>query len=520
MNGAEFLIKTAVRAGIEVGFANPGTTEIPIVLSFGSEPGIKAILCLFEGVCTGAADGYGRMLDKPALTLLHLGPGLGNGVANLHNARRAKTPLLNIIGEHATWHHTADAPLTMNIERLASTISGWHKTSESPMTLSQNLAEAVTASRYGQVATLIVPNDYQWADCTGGEIVSPQFSFDPINTNTIGKAAQLLRTHNKTGLIIGGRALREHGLEMVARIKATTGCDLITDHLPPYMERGIGLPDVTRIPYFPEAAIELLSRYEAIVLVGTKEPVTFFGYSDFNSSLLEKSQKRIEIANERQDVAEALGYLAEALNTSSNSKIPGSILSKPSRLQVPHGELTPENICLVLAALQPENAIIVDEGITTTGTYYPLSAGLPRHSYLTTAGGSIGYGLPCALGAAIACPERSVINFQADGSAMYTIQALWTAAREALNVTTLICSNKSYNILKMELNRAGMASIGPEVSSLVDLERPDINWVKIAEGMGVPAVSVNNVDRLVREFSKALSEPGPYLIEMVVSVSK
>ena len=519
MNGAEFLIRTAVRAGIEIGFANAGTTEIPIVLAFGSEPGIKAVLGLFEGVCTGAADGYGRMLDKPALTLLHLGPGLANGVANLHNARRAKAPLLNLIGEHATWHRTADAPLTMDIERLASTVSGWYKTSESPMTLSQNLAEAVAASKYGQVSTLIVPNDHQWADCSGGEIATPQFSFDPIDTESIDKAAQLLRAHHKTGLIIGGRALREHSLEKAALIKAATDCDLITDHLPPYMERGTSLPDVVRIPYFPEAAIELLSRYEAIVLAGTNEPVTFFGYSGFSSFLLEENQKRVEIANERQDAAEALEYLAGALNTRLSLKIPSHILSKSGRPRVPHGELNPRNICLTLAALQPENAIIVDEGLTTSGAYYPLSAGLPRHSYLTTAGGSIGYGLPCALGAAVACPQRPVINFQADGSAMYTVQALWTAAREALDVTTLICSNRSYNILKMELYRAGIASIEPGVLSLIDLDRPDIDWVKIAEGMGVPAISVNSVEGLAKEFRKALSEPGPHLIEMMMSVS-
>lgn len=520
MNGAEYLIKTAVKAGVEVCFTNPGTTEIPLVLACKSESGIKAVLGLFEGVCTGAADGYGRMLDKPALTLLHLGPGLANGIANLHNARRGKSPILNLIGEHATWHIPADSPLTMDIESLAGTVSGWYKTNESPMELSQDIAEAIAATGYGQISTLIVPNDYQWADCTGGEIAAPQFSFDNVDTDSIEKAVQLLNIHEKTALIIGGRALRERGLEHALRIKATTGCDLITDHLPPYMERGVGLPDVARMPYYPEAAIELLSRYEAIIIAGTKEPVSFFGYSGFNSFLLNDNQKRIVISNERQDVVAALEYLAEALNAPPASKISDSVLSKSSRPQVPEGELNPKNICLTIAALQPENAIVVDEGITTSGAYFSLSAGLPRHSYLTTAGGSIGYGLPCAVGAAVACPKRPVINIQADGSAMYTIQALWTAARESLNVTSLICSNKSYNILKMELSRAGITSIEPEVSSLIDLDSPDIDWVKIAEGMGVPAIAVDSVEGLDREFQKALSEPGPHLIEMTVFVNR
>jgi acetolactate synthase-1/2/3 large subunit len=519
VNGAEILTRTAVRAGVEVCFANAGTTELPIVLAFGSEPGLKAILGLFEGVCTGAADGYGRMLDRPALTLLHLGPGLANGIANLHNARRAKTPLLNLIGEHATWHRAADAPLTMNIESLAGTVSGWYRTNESPMTLSQDFAEAVAASRYGQVSTLIIPNDLQWTECPLGKIATPQFSFAPVDSGSIGKAAQLLRAHHKTGLIMGGRALRQRGLQAAARIKAATGCALLTDHLPAYVERGAGLPDVTRIPYFPEAAMALLSQYEAVVLAGTREPVTFFGYSGFGSYLLREDQKKVEIATDRQNAAEALEHLADALNTRSNSKIPRSIFTEPGRPDIPHGELTPEKACLTLVALQPENAVIVDEGLTTSGAYYPLSAGLPQHSYLTVVGGSIGYGMPCALGASVACPERSVINLQADGSAMYTVQALWTEAREALDVTTLICANKSYNILKLELSRTGIASIGPEVLPLLDLDCPDIDWVKLAEGMGVPAVSVSSAEGLASEFRKALSEPGPHLIEMIISQS-
>ncbi|OGO42053.1 MAG: hypothetical protein A2137_05885 [Chloroflexi bacterium RBG_16_58_8] len=426
---------------------------------------------------------------------------------------------MNLIGEQATWHRNADAPLNMNIESLAGTVSGWYKTSESLMTLSPDLAEAVAASRYGQVSTLIIPSDHQWAECTGGEIATPRFSFDPIDSGSIDNAAKLLRAHHKTGLMMGGRALRQRGLQAAARIKAATDCDLLTDHLPAYVERGAGLPDVTRIPYFPEPAVELLSRYEAVVLAGTREPVTFFGYPGLGSYLLREDQKKVEIATDRQDAAEALEHLADALNTHLSPKIPGHIFAKPSRPGIPHGELTPEKVCLTLAALQPENAIIVDEGLTTSTPYFPLASGLPRHSFLTSVAGSLGYGMPCALGASVACPERPVINLQADGSAMYTFQALWTEAREGLDVTTLICSNKSYNTLKLGLSRAGIASIGPKVLSLIDLDRPDIGWVKLAEGMGVPAVSVSSAEGLASEFRKALSEPGPHLIEMIISPS-
>lgn len=516
VNGGQLLIKTARKAGLDVCFVNAGTTELPIVLALDSEPGIRAILGLFEGVCTGAADGYGRMLGKPAMTLLHLGPGLANGIANLHNARKAKTPLVNLIGEHASWHRAADAPLAMDIEALAGTVSGWQRTSKSPATLSQDLAEAVAASRYGQIASLIVPNDYQLAECTATEVATPRFSFDPIDLRSVEEAARAMRASEKVGLIIGGRALRKQGLHAAAHIQAVTECDVLMDTYPSYLERGIGLPDVKRIPHFPESGIEMVSRYKTVVLAGTKAPVTFFGYQGVRSYLLAEDQQCLQIATDRQDAAQALECLAEALGASLSATIPKGVLPQPFRPDVPQGELTAEKVCLTLAALQPENAIIVDEGITTAATYYPLTAGLPRHAFLAVSGGSIGYGMPCAAGAAVACPDRPVINLQADGSAMYTVQALWTQAREALDVTTLICSNRSYEILKIELARAGVTSMGPKTLSLVELDSPDIDWVRIAKGMGVPAVAVRTAEELGKELPRALSNPGPHLIEMVL----
>ena len=322
MNGAEYLVKTAVRAGIEVCFANPGTTELPIVAALDSEPGMKPFLGLFEGVCTGAADGYGRMLDKPALALLHMGLGLANGISNLQNAKKAKSPLLNLIGENATWQRKIDSPPSMDIEGLASTVSAWYRTSESTETLSQDLADAVAATKYGQVSSLIVPNDLQWTECTGDEIATPRFSFEPVEPDAIDKAVQLLRAYSKTALIIGGRGLRERGLKAAARIKAATGCDLVMELLPPYMERGAGLPDFLRIPFAPEPAIELLSQYEAVVLAGTNEPVTSYGYKGFGSYLLREDQKKTAIATDRQDTGEVLENLADALGAPPFSQIP------------------------------------------------------------------------------------------------------------------------------------------------------------------------------------------------------
>jgi len=514
MNGAELIMRTAIKAGLKVCFTNFGTTEMPLALAFDAEPGVKPVLALFEGVCTGAADGYGRMTDKPAMTLLHLGPGFANGIAYLHNAKRAKTPLLNLVGEHATHHVHLDAPLSMDIEALAGTISGWYKTTQSPRELSQDLADAFVASQYGQIATLIIPNDYQQAEMTDVKVAVPYFGFDPIDSDSIESAAGLIRQNHKVALLIGGRALRSRGLEAAARISSLKGCDLLTDYLPGYMERGVGFPQITRIPYFPEPAKELLSRYDAVVICGTKEPVGFFGYKGISGKLLSEDQPRLIINSNKQNPIEALECLAETLGCSKD--VSAGVTAERSYPSVPRGELTAEKACQTLAAIQPEGAIIVDEGVSSAFPYYSLSHGLLPHTMITIAGGSIGHGMPCSIGAAMACPDRPVINLEADGSAMYTVQALWTQAKQGLNITTLICANRRYNILKLELERAGITPIGPNVTSLIDIENPYIDWTKMAEAMGVAAVSVNTAEQLAREIQGALSEVGPHLIEMVL----
>jgi len=517
VNGAEILVHTAVNAGIELCFANAGTTELPVAIAFDTIPGIKTVLGLFEGVCTGAADGYGRMLDRPAMTLLHLGPGFANGIANLHNARRAGSPVLSIIGDHATWHQKADAPLTMDIASLARTVSGWQRKNRSVQTISRNVMEAVYASLYGQVASLIIPNDHQIEEWNGPLYSKRTFSFEPVDDTTIQKAVQILKKYTKTALIVSGRALRERGLQALSRIQRMTGCHLFTLSFPPYMERGAHFPHVERIPYFPEPAFKRLAAYEAFILAGTDIPVTFFGYQGIDSYLIHRGQKILHLTTTpRQNVAEALEHLAHALTSSKGKTATRLPLSSIERPDFPQGRLTPEKASATIAACQPEMAIIVDEGLTSIFAYYPLTATLPPHSYMTITGGSIGYGMPCAVGASLACPDRPVINIQADGSGLYTLQALWTEAREGLNVTTLICANRSYNILFLELERAGIKEPGPKTRSLADLGNPAVDWVSIAQGFGVPGVSVDTAEGLRKELTKALREPGPHLIEMVL----
>ncbi len=516
MNGAELLIKTAVAVGVKVCFANPGTTELPVVAALDKALEIKAYLGLFEGVCTGAADGYGRMLDKPAMVLLHLGPGLANGIANLHNARRARSPVLNVVGEHATWHRAADPPLAMDIESLARTVSGWWRTSKSVLDIPAEIRDAIHATRLGQVATLIVPHDYQLAECDEYPVKEPGNPFDPLEPSSIEVAASRLRTSRRVALMLGGRALRESGLRAASRIRKKMGCDLIAPTLPGYMDRGRGLPTVERLPYFPERAADMVSRYEVFLFAGAPEPVTFFGYPGVRSRILADEQERIDLCTERQDVVEALESLADALGAPSHLASGDNDRTKPKRLEIPAGELTAEKVCLTLAAIQPENAVIVDEAVTTGLSYFLLPTVLPPHTVMTVSGGSIGQGIPCATGAAIACPDRAVIDLQADGSALYTVQGLWTQAHEGLNVTTLICSNRSYRILQMELSRSGMDPFGPNTRALTELTSPPIDWVRIGQGFGVPGVAVNTAEDLARELNKAMIEPGPHLIEMLL----
>jgi len=515
MNGAELLIKTAARAGIEVCFTNPGTTEMPLVCAFDSVGGIRPVLGLFEGCCTGAADGYGRMTDTPAMTLLHMGPGLGNGIANLHNARRARTPLLNVIGEHATWHQSADAPLNMDIVALAETVSGWQRTSATSQNLSQDTADAVTSALQGKVATLIVPSDVQWSESSSSEIRPMKTPDASVDEESIERAAELLRTDQKAALILGGRALRQNALMAAARIKAKTGCDLLSERAPARMERGAGLPATEFIPYFPRQALDLLSRYQVVVLAGAGEPVTFFGWQGYESRLLNDDQDICQIKADDQNLPPAVENLAEALGAPAKVNAAEVGSTQVERPAIPRGKLTAQNACLILAALQPDNAIIVNESITSGAAYFPLGPALPPHTLLMLPGGAIGYGIPCAVGAAIACPRRPVINFQADGSAMYTVQALWMQARESLDITTLICNNRSYNILNIEIARAGIDAPGQHLRSLTDLTNPAIDWVQISKGLGVPAVAVGSCESLVQELKKALEEPGPHLIEMV-----
>ena len=514
MNGAESLIRTALAAGVEVCFANPGTTEMPLVGALDAVPEMRAVLGLFEGVCTGAADGYARMMGKPALTLTHLGPGFANGIANLHNARRARSPIVNIVGDQATWHLSADAPLTSDIVSLASPVSAWVREVKSATALASDTADAIAAAGHspGKVATLIVPSDCQWSPSNGAAPPMTVAALAAAPESAIRRAAETLRAHGANAvLFMGGNATRERGLKAAARIAAKIGCRLMCETFPARIERGGAMPAVEKLPYFPEQATESLGKSAAFILAGALAPVAFFGYPNLPSELIPAGREITTLALPENDSAAALEALAELLGARTDSANPE--IRRPA---LPTGKLDATTIGATLAALMPENCIVMDEAATTGLPFFGASIGVPRHTYMALTGGAIGQGLPCATGAAVACPDRKVIAFQADGSGMYTLQALWTQAREKLDVTALICNNRRYRILQVELARAGITEPGRKARALTSLADPEISWSAMATGMGVAAVRVETAEALAAQLGRALKERGPNLVEMMI----
>jgi acetolactate synthase I/II/III large subunit len=513
MNGAHALLRTLVDSGVEVCFGNPGTSEMQVVAALDQVPAMRAVLALFEGVATGAADGYGRMTGRPAAVLLHLGPGLANGLANLHNARRAATPIVALVGDHATYHQEYDAPLQSDIDAVAGWASGWVRHATSAETVAGDAAAAVAAACAppGRTATLVLPADVAWTDGAEPAKPEPVPAAPPVPPAAVDAAAAALRSGEQAVLLIGGAATRAAGRVAAARIAAATGARVLCETFPARLERGAGLPPIDRVQYFAEVATEQLAGNRHAVLAGTRAPVSFFAYPGKPSTMLPAGCATLTLAAPGDDVVGALEALAEAVGAPA-----GAPVQEPARPGLPAGPLTPQTFAEVVGALLPERAIVVDEA-NTAGAGLPwTTAGAPRHDWLTLTGGAIGQGLPVAVGAAVACPDRPVLALQADGSAMYTISALWTMAREDLDVTVVVLNNRAYAILQVEMRRVGVTEPGPAAAAQLTLDRPDLDFVALARGMGVPAVRADTAPELAAAIRRALAEPGPHLIDAVL----
>jgi acetolactate synthase-1/2/3 large subunit len=503
LNGAQSLIRTLADAGVDVCFTNPGTSEMHFVAALDTVPEMRAVLGLFEGVVTGAADGYGRMAEKPAATLLHLGPGLGNGLANLHNARRAHTPVVNIVGDHATYHKQYDAPLESDIDAIASSVSGWIRRSTRPEDVGRDAADAVAAAMTGVVATLILPADASWGDGGIAATVTPSDTATVADVDAVAKA---LASGEPVALLIGGAATRADALRSASRVAVATGAKLVGETFPARLERGAGLPAVDRLGYLAEFTTAQLAGTRHLVLVGARAPVSFFAYPGKPSDLVPEGCTVHELP------PAALGALADLVAADAQP-----LLQDASRPPLPTGALNGETVAAALGALLPEGAVVIDEANTSGLWASGATVGAPRHDWLTLTGGAIGQGLPAATGAAVACPGRQVISLEADGSAMYTIQSLWTQVRESLDVTTVIFNNRSYAILNMELSRVGAEAAGPKALSMLDLSHPDLDFVALASGMGVDATRATTAEEFADALSRCFAAPGPHLIDAVLA---
>lgn len=511
MHGAQALITTLVDGGVDVCFANPGTSEMHFVSALDSCAQMRCVLTLFEGVATGAADGYARIANRPAAVLLHLGPGLGNGLANLHNARRARVPMVVVVGDHATYHKRYDAPLESDIDTLAGTVSGWVRRTGVAAEVGTDAAEAIAASRSGpQISTLILPADASWSDGAWPAAVMP---VEPAGADMLPapEVLEVLRSGESTMILVGGDATRATGLAAAARIVEAMGVRWLCETFPTRLERGAGVPAVERLAYFAEGAAAQLVGVKHLILAGAKPPVSFFAYPGMPSDLVPVGCE-VHVLAQYSGAASALVTLADVVAPETIAPVAAA-----SRPRLPTGALTSALAADVIGALMPERVIVVDESNTSGLLLERATAGVPAHDWLTLTGGAIGYAIPTAVGAAVAAPDRPVLCLESDGSAMYTISGLWTQARENLNVTTVIYDNSAYDILWVELQRIGVRSVpGPKVLDLLDLSRPTMDFVKIAEGMGVPARRVTTAEEFGDALRAAFAEPGPHLIDAVV----
>ena len=510
MNGAESLVRTLIDGGIEVCFTNPGTSEMHFCAALDRVPGLRCVLGLFEGVVTGAADGYGRMRDFPSTTLLHTGPGLGNGLANLHNARKARSPVVNIVGEHATYHIRHDAPLTSDIEGIAAPVSDWVKTSRNAEEVSRDGAQAIAEARKtpGRIATLILPADTAWNMASSGATVPSVPNPETVNSNALDECVRVLRSGEPVMLLLGNKGLRAGALEWAGRIAKHSGAVLHSESSAARTERGAGRVGVTRIPYVVDQALEVTRPFKHLILAGAKAPVAFFAYPGKPSLLMPEECRIHKLVGPEHDIEDGLRQLAEAVGA-KNIEPERQELRRPEPIS---GALTRDAIGASIGNLLPENAVVCDESITAGRNFHTFTSGCPPHDWLYGTGGAIGRVLPEATGAAVACPDRKVLCLSGDGSAMYTPQSLWTQAREKLDVTTVIFANRSYAILHGELLNVG-AVPGLNTRSMFDLENPSLDWVQMANGMGVEAAMADTAETFHRALEKGLNSKGPFLIE-------
>ncbi|WP_095588480.1 acetolactate synthase large subunit [Actibacterium ureilyticum] len=514
MNGAESLVRTFLDAGVTVCFANPGTSEMHFVAALDAHPDMRCVLCLFEGGTTGAADGYFRMTRDPAATLLHLAPGFGNAFANAHNAAKAGSGMVNVVGDHATYHQRYESPLKSDAPGVSRTVSDWTRVSGDAASVATDGAAAVQAARglNGQVATLILPANTAWDNADVPAATPAPAPLRQADDAAIAVAADALRQPG-AALMIGGGHMSEGLLHLGGQIAQATGCRLMGPYFTPRIRRGAGTARIDRLAYHIDQNTQILAGTDTLVLCGAARPVGFFAYPGKPSLPEPPGCRVIELCDARMDYAASLQSLARAVGVDPETAPPVEVLDIPD---LPTGKLDAEKVGAVVAHLMPENAIMVDEGVTSSAPVQAATRTARPHDWLHTMGGAIGNCLPMAVGAAVACPERKVIAQTGDGSAMYTIQSLWTMAREQLDVTVIVFANRGYQILWGELSNVGAGQSGRNAAAMFDIANPELDFVALALGHGVPGVRAETAEDFATALRRGLETPGPFLIEAVI----
>jgi len=513
MNGAESLVKTLVDNGVDVCFSNPGTSEMHFVAALDSEPRMRGILCMFEGVCSGAADGYARIAGKPASTLLHLGSGLSNASANLKKKKKGNIPMINIIGDHALRHHKYETPLRADIPALAKAVSDWVHTAPYAESMSNDVAMAIAAAGQRKIASLILPADVSWSDNAGEAVkMANHEALSVASNSTLQDAIGRLSNGKRTVVLVGG-SISSDMSQKLSQVASLTGAKICVETFPTRIRRGAGSGQLDKLPYLAEQAIAYLSEYEQIILLGANPPIAFFAYPGVPSELQSENCDIFELCTPCCDTEKTLSALVEKLG-----ELPAPQCFPDQKLPLAEGELNSFTACQSIANLLPDNAIVVDEGATSTLPLYPMTQTAAPHDWLTLTGGAIGFGLPCAVGAAVAAPDRKVVCLEGDGSAMYTIQSLWTMAKENLDVCVIIFNNAKYNILELEFARTGApgGKPGPKAGAMFDIGGPSVDFVKMAEAHGIAAERCDSAEGFNQALQSALATKGPRLIEAMV----
>jgi len=455
------------------------------------------------------------MKGAPASTLLHLGPGLANGLANLHNAKKAHSGVVNIVGQHASYHIAYNAPLTSDIEGLARPMSAWVRTAPDAESVADCAAAAVAAAKTAppQIATLILPADAAWGEADRIAEVpfeAPNPSYSPV---AVEVAAKILQADGeRTLLLVTGSALTEQGLALAEQIAGKTGCTVMGPTFLPRIARGRDRFAIGRIPYVVDQALRILQGFRHIVLVEADDPVAFFAYPTKPSMLKPEDCEVHRMTVWGENSVGALEALAEALHATAKDV-------KPQQLQQlirPTGPLNHTTVAQAIAHAIPENAVLIDESVTTGRGFFPPTAAAAPHDWLQNMGGSIGFSTPLSIGAAIACQDRKVICMVGDGCAMYTIQSLWTQAREGLDIVTIVFANRVYQILRGEFDSVGAGEPGKRARDMLELDRPTLDFVALARAMGVPGRAVTTADEFNKALEEAMGEKGPHLIEVAI----